>query len=176
MKNNIKILTSLAIAFVFANCQRDRTNPAQGLEGRELVVYSIQSMQNYVNINQNYGRSVLSMSFKASNRGLHFKPDTTVNQKWFRELGDTQMVGFSSGFAGRNMMEINFPLPNQDLMIEKFPLMTVIPTSVLSGVYNVDYGFLPGTGQRGWIITKYDRIGPRGQAGQPLVTIQLLDR
>jgi hypothetical protein len=126
-------------------------------------------------LSQNFGKSVLVMDF-SQNKGLSFLPDTTVNRKWYRELGDTQKVRFSTRSTGRDMVEINFPLPNEDLTIEKFPLRTVVPTSELSGVYNVQYGFLPGTGQKGWVLTKYDRFGPRGQAGQPLVTIQLLDR
>lgn|SRR5574343_224445 len=171
MKNTLYILVASIIAM---SCRKEqRLSMGSELEGRELVVYAIQGSYNYVNVNSGYGRSVMTMSFNPKNRGIHFKPDTLVNQKWYRELGDTAFVPFLSSYT--SSLEIRFPLPNEDLVIEKYPMRTAIPTSILSGNYQVQYGYLPGTGQRGWTLTKHDR-GPQGQIGQPLVTIQLLDR
>lgn len=172
-------------------CQKEkRLTTGSQLEGREFVVYSISGQYHYINVNQGYGKSIMTMSFKKSTRGLHFRPDTAVkmwvhNNQTFdwvlkRALGDTQSVSFLSNY--RSFLELEFPLPNEDIIVEKYNRDSYIPTSILSGDYQVVYGYLPGTGQKGYTLTKYDRFTNQPfyygaqQNGVPLVTIQLLDR
>lgn len=183
MKKYIYIL--LAVTGMVACQKENKENRIKSmLEGREFVVYSIAGQYTYVNVNQGYGKSIMTMSFNPMNRGLHFKPDTAIKNwnsftwGWERALGDTQSVGFLSDYQ-IGYVTLKFPLPNEDMVIIKNQLS--IPTSVLSGDYQVVYGYLPGTGQKGYTLTKYDRytnqpVYQQGQSGVPLVTFQLLDR